>query len=465
MGFKSVALLALASTTLLTPAFGSDMDQLMKEINALKATVAEQQKQLKSLSKTTKSNATTKSEKSTAPQAAPTFNYVKTCEAYGEGYYVIPGTSTCLRFSGYARGNITGYENSDPYSSYNNRTVRNADYGSRIRLNTDFRSSTDMGVLRGFNRVNLDLAPQTASGSSGLAGSPRMEYSYVTLGGFSAGIQDTAFSFFNAPGEVTLIVPDDNQKLLAASYTMPLASGLTATASIENPYPRQANPAYGSSPTTTTGVTDQPDVVGALQWLQGPTTVKVAGATHQSVGQTTGEKQGYAVQGGLKYVFSPETTVFLQGTYANAAMAYLGYGRGTNYGFSSAGILGVGITPDFEQNTSGALEDTSSGQSILLNVQQKLGEGIFWATATYGQISDRSGRSSSNAYTTYTSASPTANVDATVQQYEVSYIFKPYMGLNIQPAISYQKIDNSTTDTKVDDYSQYKGMLRIWREF
>ena len=35
-------------------------------------------------------------------KAAPA-NYVKICDAYGAGFYTIPGTDTCLRVGGYVR--------------------------------------------------------------------------------------------------------------------------------------------------------------------------------------------------------------------------------------------------------------------------------------------------------------------------------------------------------------------------
>ena len=36
--------------------------------------------------------------------------YVRVCDAYGSGFFYIPGSETCLRFDGYARYQINGNE-------------------------------------------------------------------------------------------------------------------------------------------------------------------------------------------------------------------------------------------------------------------------------------------------------------------------------------------------------------------
>lgn len=37
--------------------------------------------------------------------------YVRVCDAYGKGYFYIPGTETCLRFAGYVRYDVSGGDN------------------------------------------------------------------------------------------------------------------------------------------------------------------------------------------------------------------------------------------------------------------------------------------------------------------------------------------------------------------
>src|SRR3981189_1035566 len=46
------------------------------------------------------------------PVKAKPVQYVKICTLYGDGFYYIPGSDTCIRFSGYVRSdygyNVTG---------------------------------------------------------------------------------------------------------------------------------------------------------------------------------------------------------------------------------------------------------------------------------------------------------------------------------------------------------------------
>ncbi len=43
--------------------------------------------------------------------------YVRVCDAYGAGFFYIPGTETCLKISGYVRYDAQGGD--DPYTGAN----------------------------------------------------------------------------------------------------------------------------------------------------------------------------------------------------------------------------------------------------------------------------------------------------------------------------------------------------------
>ena len=73
--------------------------------------------------------------------------YVRICDAYGAGFFYIPGTETCLKFSGYVRVTYRGnhYHDGDltaPLPTHRHR-VR-----YRGRLNVDARNETEWGTLR-----------------------------------------------------------------------------------------------------------------------------------------------------------------------------------------------------------------------------------------------------------------------------------------------------------------------------
>jgi len=79
--------------------------------------------------------------------------YVRVCDAYGAGFFFIPGTETCIRLSGYVRssyekldvdGEIGGALAGAPREGAGSDTVSNnpdfANWANRGRLNVDTRN-------------------------------------------------------------------------------------------------------------------------------------------------------------------------------------------------------------------------------------------------------------------------------------------------------------------------------------
>ena len=46
--------------------------------------------------------------------------YVKVCDAYGAGFFYIPGTETCLKIDGYVRFRVTATKGTNGYQQNNN---------------------------------------------------------------------------------------------------------------------------------------------------------------------------------------------------------------------------------------------------------------------------------------------------------------------------------------------------------
>ena len=103
--------------------------------------------------------------------------YVRVCDAFGTGFFYIPGTETCLKIGGYARFEV-GFGRDVKGTSDWNAT-------SRGQLNFDVRSETELGALRGFIdlRFNADDAASTTGGS--------LHQGFIELGGFRAGKFET----------------------------------------------------------------------------------------------------------------------------------------------------------------------------------------------------------------------------------------------------------------------------------
>ena len=95
------------------------------------------------------------------PVKAKPVEYVKICTLYGEGFYYIPGSDTCLKLGGYVRAdygwNVAGAR-TPAYSGTQgakDRTV--AQYSTRHRANVqiDTRTQTAYGTLRTFTSLHF----------------------------------------------------------------------------------------------------------------------------------------------------------------------------------------------------------------------------------------------------------------------------------------------------------------------
>ncbi len=98
--------------------------------------------------------------------------YVRVCDAFGTGFFYIPGTETCLKFSGYVRFQTDFGRDRSGTSDWDSFT--------RAQFNVDTRTDTELGALRGFIefRGNADR-----DGDSGL----NIQQAFIELGGLKVG--------------------------------------------------------------------------------------------------------------------------------------------------------------------------------------------------------------------------------------------------------------------------------------
>jgi len=68
--------------------------------------------------------------------------YVRVCDAFGTGFFYIPGTETCLKFDGYVRFQTDFGRDQSGTSDWDSFT--------RAQFNVDTRSDTELGALRGY---------------------------------------------------------------------------------------------------------------------------------------------------------------------------------------------------------------------------------------------------------------------------------------------------------------------------
>ncbi len=184
--------------------------------------------------------------------------YVRICDAYGAGFFYIPGTETCLRFSGYVRVDYSATHIHDEYTqtkaaavtagnavTNNNNTTKvysrqrhQANY--RGRLNIDVRNETEWGTLRSQLRFQGDGGADNSdtdafSGTSEAPGDAAVsiDRALISLAGFRAGYSDDYWTTIGDYGyyKANSDGPYGYSQGIFLDYTY-AADGFTATAGI-----------------------------------------------------------------------------------------------------------------------------------------------------------------------------------------------------------------------------------------
>ena len=108
------------------------------------------------------------------PVKAEPVQYVKICSLYGDGFYYIPGTDTCLKMGGYLRvqgeynmgagGVAAGNGTTEAAQARFNRDTTN-DFNYRVRgaISWDVRQQTEYGTLRTYIRFGAENTTPAAS--------------------------------------------------------------------------------------------------------------------------------------------------------------------------------------------------------------------------------------------------------------------------------------------------------------
>jgi Porin subfamily len=176
------------------------------------------------------------------PVKAKPVEYVKVCSLYGEGFFYIPGTDTCLKIGGWVRfdqyfGNTGG--SGQPYftgSAGRNDRADSADYQQRARFQTsaDVRTQTEYGTLRAYTRMGFELT--TAQGDRGQL---YVERGFIQFAGFTLGKTQSYFDTWAHAWSYSgfaLYGGSDSagQGTLVAVYTATLGNGVSATFGVED---------------------------------------------------------------------------------------------------------------------------------------------------------------------------------------------------------------------------------------
>ncbi|MCO5086832.1 MAG: porin [Methylobacteriaceae bacterium] len=334
-------------------------------------------------------------------KAAPV-QYVKICDAYGAGFFYIPGTDTCLRVGGLVLADLSVSNTPNRLAGVGGAVIglggivpgfqppasRDAvSWGALGRIELDARTQSPWGTVRSFIRVDSYFGSGAVANTGALAnafiGQPALgtqaarestvlNKGFIQFAGFTMGRIQSMFDFY-ADAATFGGLRGSNQTVNGLAYTATFGGGFSATLSIEDEVSHRGRGTVASS--VTPGVfgvplhavqflgTRMPDIVANLRVDQPWGSAQLSGAIHRvGVGEygtanlvglpvntlyNKSDSLGFAVQGGVKFnlpMLAPGDNLWLQATYAKGAV---GYTNGSNFAFVngvySSTNYGVGI--------------------------------------------------------------------------------------------------------------------------
>ena len=159
--------------------------------------------------------------------------YVRVCDAFGTGYFYIPGTETCLKVGGKVRYDMSVAD------SYVAGSDNGWDKLARAELYLDSASDTEFGALKTNIVARWDWRTDGYASSNDNTRA-RLIAANISLGGFVVGLADSQYSSFL--GYAGDIINDDvieygtngDDPRSQISYTYDAGNGFTAVVAVED---------------------------------------------------------------------------------------------------------------------------------------------------------------------------------------------------------------------------------------
>ena len=380
--------------------------------------------------------------------------YVRVCSAYGEGFFYIPGTETCLRIGGRVRADYL----------YNEPLLRSEDaigFRARGRIQADARTESAYGALRAFVRFEITRSSGTPFGNEGVVRQgPDLAQAFIQFGGLTAGRVTSFFSNGDLPTDhMGTVRFDDAPDVDLLAYTFTFGNGFSATISLEDGLERRAGLVDIAGVGVTYGGQRMPDVVGNIKYTATWGTAQISGAVHQVRTNTLSggnyeTEYGFAIAGHLGVnlpMLGAGDALWLSSTFADGAPAY-----------ADGGISGAVINPTaaYENGFPALVDatiDPATGEVQTTRVWS-IAAGInhYWTPQLR-----------SSFFGSYlTSDSRLAfNTAADFREYRLgaNLIWQPVAGLDLGVEVIYANVDLRGPLNR--DSDGFEGRLRIQRDF
>ena len=181
------------------------------------------------------------------PVKAKPVQYVKICSLYGDGFYYIPGTDTCIKMGGYLRvqaeynmgggGVPLGSGAAEAAQARQTRDLTNDfNYRTRGAISWDVRQQTEYGTLRTYIRTGI----QVTTPADTEAGAVFWDRAFLQFAGFTVGKTQSFFDLFTYGGgmsyhNVRTAGDTGAAGLTVWAYTAQFGNGFSGTLSAESP--------------------------------------------------------------------------------------------------------------------------------------------------------------------------------------------------------------------------------------
>ncbi|AEV38127.1 Porin, alpha proteobacteria type [Pseudovibrio sp. FO-BEG1] len=238
------------------------------------------------------------------PVVAEPVNYVQACDAFGAGYFQLPGQDTCIRVHGRIRTNYTSHDLTKDYSAANNAYSAYA----RGYIYLESMTDTEFASIKTYTELtgtwNDDNTSEVGTGSA-----------YVQLGfdnvSVLIGRTGGVFDPFGGYSEIGTVGPvAGGEDALQISATADLGNGLTASFGILD------SNAYG-------GASKDANFEAGLSYTQGMFSASAFAAAHAY----SNDDYGFAVAGQVEADVTDSVKVGFGAAYADSALSYIGGNR------------------------------------------------------------------------------------------------------------------------------------------
>ena len=441
-------------------------------------------------------------------KAAPVA-YVKVCDAYGAGFFYIPGTDTCIKVGGRVRADYSFSAGQDIYSSGTISgvtgvrtnvlsTSNNAQnlYGweARGRVDLDARTPTAWGTVQTVLALRLarttGVLEQSGPGLSGSGAGATLEAAYIRFAGFTFGAARDNFSFmpstFYGAGHWSSFA--NGAKQLA--YTAVLGGGLSVTVAVQDATDTTAGgvtaAGFGVPAGTTYAYNNLPQINGRIDLEQGWGSASVMGAVGRAVGVNPTatydtDKVTWAIGAGLKVnlpMLAAGDVLWLNAAYADGMTEYTTNWTSFKSSDTRRNVGGFVLNHPSWINTTDILGNAKIETLKSWNLAAVFTH--YWTPsirhsflATYGQID---GTTSSRALTYGTTG---AFGDATVWNVGTQLAWLPVRNFEIGVEVLYARVEQDIrrTNTAIGAFcatvtcvtkekeGNWTGRMRVERTF